>query len=71
MIDRAIANGILDGEGISDKRITPKKKKGKGKSKGRFRIPFHHHGIPMTIASQQKVVQKKDKDTSAKKIFRV
>lgn len=71
VIDRAIANGILDGEGINERKVTPKKR-GKGKRKGRFRIPFHHHGIPMTIAAQQKVVQKKDKEiTSAKKIFRV
>lgn len=68
VIDRAIAQGIIDGEGISDSSIKLIKKKS-NKSKGRFKLPFHHHGIPMTIAAQQKIVQKKS--ASAKKIFRV
>lgn len=65
VIDRAIANGVIDGEGISDETVSIVKKKRK-----RSRPSFGNGTIPMmTISAQQKVVQKKE--PTNKKIFRI
>lgn len=64
VIDRAIANGVIDGEGISDDSICVIKKK-RRRSK-----PTIIGGLPMmTFAAQQKVVKKKE--PSNNKIFRI
>ena len=53
VIAKAVAMGILDGSGIVDQ---PRKRKKHKKPK---RVFTCCEGIPMTIAAQKKVVQKK------------
>lgn len=62
VIARAIAGGILSGEGLSH---VEKKKKKKGK-----KVFSSSEGIPMTIAAQKKVVQKKPPEVPVRKPFR-
>ena len=63
VIARAIAGGILSGEGLS--HVEKKKKKKKGK-----KVFSSSEGIPMTIAAQKKVVQKKPPEVPIRKPFR-
>ena len=63
VIDRAIAEGIIDGQGISDTVVKKKT------SKTKRRHSLKQGSLAMTIAAQQKVVQKKEHG-SPKKFFR-
>lgn len=54
VINRAIEEGIIDGSGISDGETVVKKKCKVKKRRPKYTIPA------MTIAAQQKIVQKKE-----------
>jgi len=66
VIARAIAKGILDGEGITVQKHI---KKPKGTTKKSRRVFSRYDGIPMTIAAKQKVVGKKQFHDSHRKPF--
>ena len=67
VIARAVASGVLSGEGIGlQKQIKTKRKKKAP------RIFSQHKGIPMTISAQKKVVSKKllPQDLNTRRPFR-